>query len=87
MSNPAVNRLRAFLAFLVALPGHAVILLVRFYQTWISPMLAPRCRFEPTCSEYFILAVRKYGAIRGTLRGVWRICRCNPWRPGGFDPP
>jgi uncharacterized protein len=82
-----VNRFRTFLAFFMAMPGQGVILLVRFYQTWISPMLGPRCRFEPTCSEYFILAVRKYGAIRGTLRGVWRICRCNPWRPGGFDPP
>ena len=50
-------------------------------------MLGPRCRFEPSCSTYFIESVRKYGAIRGALRGIWRICRCNPWNPGGYDPP
>ncbi|MBN1591579.1 MAG: membrane protein insertion efficiency factor YidD [Pirellulales bacterium] len=71
----------------MGLPGRLVIGLVHFYQTWISPMIGPRCRFEPTCSEYFILAVRKHGVIWGSLRGLWRICRCNPWNSGGYDPP
>lgn len=60
---------------------------VRFYQRWISPCLPKMCRFEPSCSQYFIEAVQKYGPIKGTLKGIWRILRCNPWNPGGYDPP
>lgn len=60
---------------------------VRFYQRWISPYLPDMCRFEPSCSQYFIEAVQKYGPIKGTLKGIWRILRCNPWNPGGYDPP
>jgi len=82
-----MSRFQAFLALLGNLPGRVLIAMVRFYQVWISPMIGPRCRFEPTCSEYFILAVRKHGAFRGGLLGLWRICRCNPWNRGGYDPP
>ena len=60
---------------------------VRFYQNWISPSLPKMCRFEPSCSQYFIEAVQKYGPLKGTLKGIWRILRCNPWNPGGYDPP
>jgi hypothetical protein len=60
---------------------------VRFYQVCLRPMLPPLCRFRPSCSEYFIEAVDKYGPVRGACKGVWRICRCNPWTPGGYDPP
>ena len=60
---------------------------VRFYQRWISPCLPDMCRFEPSCSQYFIEAVQKYGPLKGTLKGIWRILRCNPWNPGGYDPP
>ncbi len=63
---------------------------VRLYQLAVSPILqalGTQCRFVPSCSEYFIHAVRKYGAISGTLRGLWRICRCNPYCKGGYDPP
>ncbi len=69
------------------LPSQLLIGLVRLYQRFISPLLGPTCRFEPSCSEYFILAVRKYGAISGACRGMWRICRCHPFHPGGYDPP
>jgi len=69
------------------LPGWVVIRLVRGYQLWISPMLGPRCRFQPTCSEYLILAIRKYGLVSGMIRGIWRICRCHPFGRGGYDPP
>ena len=65
----------------------AAILAIRLYQWTISPWLGPRCRFFPTCSEYTILAIRKYGPVRGTARGVRRILRCHPWHPGGYDPP
>ncbi|MDD3468389.1 MAG: membrane protein insertion efficiency factor YidD [Thermoguttaceae bacterium] len=60
---------------------------VRVYQLLISPLIGPCCRFQPTCSQYFIEAVQKYGVIRGTLKGIWRILRCNPFCKGGYDPP
>jgi putative membrane protein insertion efficiency factor len=60
---------------------------VRCYQVCVRPILPAVCRFEPSCSQYFILAVQKYGPIRGTWKGAARICRCNPWCPGGYDPP
>ncbi|MEM8864660.1 MAG: membrane protein insertion efficiency factor YidD [Planctomycetota bacterium] len=67
--------------------GLLMIALVRAYQLLISPLLGPRCRFTPTCSEYFVLAVRKYGPLIGAWRGVRRIARCHPFHPGGHDPP
>ncbi|MEI7612115.1 MAG: membrane protein insertion efficiency factor YidD [Betaproteobacteria bacterium] len=60
--------------------------LIRFYQYGISPMLGPRCRFLPTCSEYTAEAVTKYGAFKGLRLGLKRIFRCHPWNSGGFDP-
>ena len=73
--------------FLMMIPQALIVGAIRGYQLLIRPLLGPRCRFHPSCSEYFIGAVRKYGAIRGAWRGIWRICRCNPWNPGGYDPP
>jgi putative membrane protein insertion efficiency factor len=69
------------------IPGGLLIAAVRLYQWILSPLLGQVCRFEPNCSSYFILAVQKHGAVRGTLRGLWRICRCHPFHPGGYDPP
>jgi len=63
-----------------------LILLVRFYQKFISPLFPRTCRFYPTCSEYFIQAVEKYGAIKGGYLGIKRILRCHPWNDGGYDP-
>ena len=60
---------------------------VRLYQTCLRPLLPSVCRFYPSCSEYFIQAVRKYGPLRGACKGVARICRCHPWNVGGYDPP
>ncbi len=71
----------------IGLPGWTLIVLARIYQKVISPMLGPRCRFQPNCSAYFILSVQKYGALRGALRGLRRIGRCHPFHPGGYDPP
>lgn len=68
------------------LPRSAVILLVRLYQLALSPILGGQCRFVPTCSRYFIEAVEKRGALRGTLMGLWRILRCQPLSKGGYDP-
>ncbi len=69
------------------LPGQCVIVLVRVYQVLLSPIVGRQCRFTPTCSHYMIEAIEKYGAIRGVCKGIWRICRCHPWHPGGHDPP
>ena len=75
------------LRWLARLPEEAMIALVRLYQLLLSPLLGRNCRFEPSCSQYFILAVRKHGALRGALLGAWRILRCNPFCRGGYDPP
>ncbi|NOX55844.1 MAG: membrane protein insertion efficiency factor YidD [Planctomycetes bacterium] len=80
-------RLRSVLLFVSRLPAWALIGLARLYQLFLSPIFGRQCRFYPSCSEYFIQAVRKYGAIRGTWRGLRRILRCHPWHPGGYDPP
>jgi hypothetical protein len=69
------------------LPGQILIALVRFYQQAISPLLGPKCRYSPSCSQYFIEAVQKYGALRGSWRGLRRVCRCHPFGGSGFDPP
>ena len=61
---------------------------VRLYQLLVRPLLPPGvCRFEPSCSDYFILAVRKHGPVKGAAKGVWRVCRCQPLCKGGYDPP
>jgi uncharacterized protein len=69
------------------LPSYVLIGLVRLYQCTLSPFMGRQCRFHPTCSNYFIEAVRKYGAVRGTIKGLWRICRCQPFCQGGIDEP
>ena len=56
------------------------------YQKFISPLLRPSCRFHPTCSEYSIQAITKYGAIKGIFLSLKRILRCNPWGGSGLDP-
>jgi putative membrane protein insertion efficiency factor len=85
MSLPQICK--STIAFLAALPGWLVIACVRLYQYTLSPLLGQQCRFRPTCSQYMILAVQKYGVLRGVPRGVWRICKCHPWHPGGQDLP
>ena len=63
-----------------------LVLLVRMYQIVLSPLMGGCCRFEPTCSEYMIEALKTHGAAKGTLLGVWRILRCHPFGKSGFDP-
>lgn len=63
-----------------------LVFLVRFYQFAISPLLIGNCRFVPTCSQYFIEAVRRHGPIRGTSLGLRRVLRCHPFGKGGIDP-
>ena len=62
------------------------LLLIRGYQTFISPLFPPSCRFQPTCSEYGYEAIAKYGIIRGGWMALRRILRCHPFHAGGYDP-
>jgi putative membrane protein insertion efficiency factor len=59
---------------------------VRFYQVAISPMLPPRCRYAPTCSQYAVEALQKHGAYKGSMLALRRICRCHPFGGSGYDP-
>ena len=61
--------------------------LITFYKRFISPLTPISCRFYPSCSEYAILAIKKYGPLKGLVKAVWRIMRCNPFSKGGIDYP
>ena len=64
----------------------AVLLALRFYKASVSPMLPPACRYTPTCSEYAMVAVERYGAARGLWLATRRLLSCHPWSRGGYDP-
>jgi putative membrane protein insertion efficiency factor len=83
----ALPFLACAVGFVISLPAMLAIGVVRLYQWTISPLLGNRCRFTPSCSAYFIEAVRKYGLVRGSWKGARRIGRCHPWGPTGYDPP
>jgi putative membrane protein insertion efficiency factor len=78
-------------AGILSWPSRAVIGLlvgsIRIYQYTLSPLFGPACRFEPSCSRYMVLALQKYGLVRGLAKGLLRIGKCHPWHPGGYDPP
>lgn len=59
---------------------------IRYYQRHISPSLGSQCRYLPTCSQYAIEAIERYGPLKGSLMAAWRILRCNPFSRGGYDP-
>ena len=63
-----------------------LLLLVKFYRGFISPLLPPSCRYVPTCSEYALIAIGKYGAMKGGWLSLKRILRCHPFHEGGYDP-
>ena len=68
------------------LPMKGMLVMLRFYKREISPMLPPCCRYTPTCSEYAMQAVEKYGPLRGGFLALRRLLRCNPFHKGGYDP-
>jgi putative membrane protein insertion efficiency factor len=59
---------------------------IHFYQKYLSPLHPPCCIYQPTCSQYAIEAIEKYGALKGSALAAARICRCNPFHKGGYDP-
>jgi putative membrane protein insertion efficiency factor len=84
---PNEPRLRELPVTLRNLPSFPMLALIRLYQTVVSPVVAPNtCRFYPSCSHYAYQAILKYGVIKGTLMAAWRLLRCNPFNPGGYDP-
>jgi putative membrane protein insertion efficiency factor len=66
--------------------AHVLALCVHIYRWVLRPLLPPACKYVPSCSEYAIEALRTHGALRGTWLAVWRVARCNPFVPGGYDP-
>jgi len=66
--------------------GQGMISLIRLYQHTLSPLIGRQCRYAPTCSQYFIDALRSRGVMRGTAMGLWRLLRCHPFSKGGYDP-
>ncbi len=64
-----------------------LIKLIKLYKKYISPLKTPSCRYYPTCSDYSIQAIEKYGVLKGSLKSIWRIIRCNPFSKGGIDYP
>ena len=69
------------------LPRLALLSLIRLYQMTISKGIPENtCRFYPSCSHYGYQAIYKYGALKGSVRATWRVLRCNPFNPGGYDP-
>lgn len=64
----------------------AITALIRGYQLWVRPALPMACRFYPSCSDYALEALERHGLIRGLGWTVWRLLRCHPYHPGGFDP-
>lgn len=77
------NKLSSALKRLLALP---LVALVKFYQYCISPYTPPACRFTPTCSQYAVEALKKYGPIKGSWLTIKRLLRCHPWGGSGYDP-
>ncbi|HKT61338.1 MAG TPA: membrane protein insertion efficiency factor YidD [Gemmatimonadales bacterium] len=67
-------------------PRRLIAGLIRAYQRFLSPALPPSCRFHPSCSQYALEAVTRYGALRGSWLAARRLARCHPFNPGGFDP-
>ena len=66
--------------------GRVLILPIRFYQRFISPLTPPACRYTPTCSQYAVEAIRRHGPVRGLWLAIKRISRCHPWGGSGYDP-
>jgi putative membrane protein insertion efficiency factor len=85
-SAPLFPRPHTPVGWLLAPVTWLFVLLIRFYQLFISPGLPASCRFAPSCSAYTLEAVQRHGALKGVWLGARRLIRCHPWHPGGYDP-
>lgn len=81
-----MNILKKIIKIFINIPSFIVLQLIKFYQKFISPLFPSSCRYIPTCSEYAIIAIQKYGFIKGFFLATKRIMRCHPGHPGGYDP-
>ncbi|MCR4436531.1 MAG: membrane protein insertion efficiency factor YidD [Clostridiales bacterium] len=63
-----------------------LVFVIRIYQRFVSPLKKPSCRFYPTCSQYAVEAIKKYGGVKGSFLALKRILKCHPFHPGGYDP-
>lgn len=80
-----MNTLRQVLRAVWLTPRYLLVALVWLYQKLLSPLFPPTCRYYPSCSVYSITALRRHGALAGTVLTIWRLLRCNPFTPGGVD--
>lgn len=80
MSKPRI------LETIIDFPKKVMMGLIGFYKKYISPLFPPSCRYVPTCSEYAMIALQRYGFLKGSWLATKRICRCHPWHEGGYDP-
>jgi putative membrane protein insertion efficiency factor len=81
-----LSKLKKMLKVLLSIPSVILIGLIRVYQKLSPVKIIPTCRFYPTCSQYFVEALQKYGLIKGSYLGIKRILRCHPYNKGGYDP-
>jgi putative membrane protein insertion efficiency factor len=79
----SINRVLKKIFQILAIP---LIILIKIYQVLISPLIPPSCRFTPTCSQYTLEALKKYGILKGSWLGFRRIIKCHPWGGSGYDP-
>lgn len=86
MSKPLGQQMGDYGREALRMIGSLLIVPIRFYQKYISPLKPATCRFTPSCSQYAIEAIRKHGPFKGLALAVWRILRCNPWGGSGYDP-
>ena len=84
---PDILPLMQLLARLYRLPAGVLIAVVKAYQAVISPHMAPTCRFTPSCSQYAVEALTRYGLFKGIILSTHRVLRCHPWGGQGYDPP
>ena len=78
--------MKEIVKFIIKLPANFLIMLIKIYQYTLSPFIGRNCRYTPTCSNYGIEAIRKYGAIKGGWLTIKRVASCNPWGGSGYDP-
>ena len=81
-----MNNIRSYIQIINKIPRNLGIILIKVYRWVISPLIGPCCRYYPTCSEYGIIALKRFGLIKGSWLTIRRICRCHPFHEGGYDP-